>query len=167
MKNVDTKNVVLAVVLTLLVVVVWEYFIGQPMQRRQQEEARLQQQVQQAQQAQQQQPAATPTPGVPGGVGGQKQFASREEAVAGSTQRVKIDAQRLIGSINLVGGLIDDVALRGYRETLDPASPNVDLFSPRGTPVKPADHKTNLENRGPYFAGFGWNEKPGSTSPRS
>ncbi|PRH84044.1 membrane protein insertase YidC [Labrys okinawensis] len=162
MKNVDTKNVVLAVVLTLLVVVVWEYFIGQPMQRRQQEEARLQQQVQQAQQAQQQQPAATPTPGIPGGAGGQKQFSSREEAVAASGQRVQIDAQRLIGSINLTGGLIDDLALRGYRETLDPNSPNVKLFSPRGTPIQAANHHDILENHGPYFAAFGWKAQPGA-----
>ena len=164
MKNFDTKNVVLAVVLTLLVVVVWEYFIGQPMQRRQQQEAQQQQQIQQTLQQQQQQQAATPTPGVPGGAGGQKQFSSRAEAVAASTQRVKIDAQRLIGSINLVGGLIDDVALRGYRETLDPNSSNVDLFSPFGTPVKPADHHANLENRGPYLTVFGWQEKPGSNA---
>ncbi|CAM5772798.1 membrane protein insertase YidC [Labrys miyagiensis] len=162
MKNIDTKNLVLAIFLTLVVVVVWEYFIGQPMQRRQELAAQQQQQQQATQQAQQPAPASgTSTSNVPGATTGQRQFASREDAVA-SSQRVQIDSQRLIGSVNLTGGLIDDLALRGYRETLDPASPNVKLFSPRGTPIQAADHHTIVENHGPYFASFNWTAQPGS-----
>ncbi|GLS22293.1 membrane protein insertase YidC [Labrys miyagiensis] len=167
MKNVDTKNLVLAIFLTLVVVAVWEYFIGQPMQRRQELAAQQQQQIQQQQQAAQpQQPqAAAPATGsgsnVPGVTSGQQQFGSRDAAVEAS-QRVQIDSQRLIGSINLTGGLIDDLALRGYRETLDPNSPNVKLFSPRGTPIQAADHHTIVENHGPYFTYSGWKTAPGA-----
>jgi YidC/Oxa1 family membrane protein insertase len=165
MKNFETKNVILAIFLTLVVVAVWEYFIGQPMQRRQELAAQQQQRQQQQQVAQQQQQTTAPAANgasAPGVSTGARQFASREDAVA-SSQRVQIDSQRLIGSINLTGGVLDDLALRGYRETLDPNSPNVKLFSPRGTPIQAADHHTIVENHGPYFASFGWRAQPGAT----
>ncbi len=31
--------------------------------------------------------------------------------------------------------MIDDVVLKGYRETIDPKSPNITLFSPAGAPT--------------------------------
>ena len=49
----------------------------------------------------------------------------------------------IAGSINLRGGRIDDVSLKNYRETVDPKSPNIVLFSPAGT-------------QNPYYAEFGW-----------
>jgi len=67
---------------------------------------------------------------------------SRDQVLA-QAPRVKIDTPRLHGSINLVGGRIDDLALADYHETVDPKSPEVVLLSPSGT----AD---------PYFAEFGW-----------
>jgi YidC/Oxa1 family membrane protein insertase len=59
------------------------------------------------------------------------------------TPRIRIDTPALHGSIALVGGRIDDVTLARYRETLDPDSPEIVLFSPLGS----AD---------PYFAEAGW-----------
>ena len=166
-KKEDTKNVILAIILTLVVVAVWEYFIGRPMQLRQEEAARQQQITQQVQQQQQQQTATAPAAGAGSapaslqGTNGLRQFTSRADAVAAGN-RVKIDTSRLIGSINLTGASIDDLSLRGYRETLDPTSPNVELFSPLGTPIQPADHVNIVENHGPYFAGFGWKAQPGA-----
>ena len=49
--------------------------------------------------------------------------------------RVKIDTPALFGSIALKGGRIDDVALKAYRETTDPTSPNIVLLSPMGAPA--------------------------------
>lgn len=57
--------------------------------------------------------------------------------------RLTIDTPKLSGSLSLAGGRIDDLALKTYRETLDPASPEVRLLSPVGK-----EH--------PYYAVFGW-----------
>jgi YidC/Oxa1 family membrane protein insertase len=57
--------------------------------------------------------------------------------------RLTIDTPQLLGSISMLGGRIDDLSLKSYRETLDPTSPMVRLLSPVG------------ENQ-PYYAVFGW-----------
>ncbi len=49
-----------------------------------------------------------------------------------SAPRVKIDTPELAGSISLIGGRIDDLSLKSYRETLDPQSDLVRLFTPTG-----------------------------------
>ena len=64
--------------------------------------------------------------------------------------RVKIDTPSLTGSISLKGARIDDLSLVKFRETVDPASPAIVLYSPSGT----AD---------PYYAEFGWVPAAGST----
>jgi YidC/Oxa1 family membrane protein insertase len=51
-----------------------------------------------------------------------------------TTKRVVIDTPSVGGSINLTGGLLDDLFLKAYRETVDPNSPNIALFSPQGGP---------------------------------
>ncbi|ANY18552.1 Membrane protein insertase YidC [Tsuneonella dongtanensis] len=60
-----------------------------------------------------------------------------------SPQRVRIDAPAVSGSIDLVGARIDDLTLKGRRETLKKDSDPVRLFSPAGTPAQ-------------HFAQFGW-----------
>ena len=150
----EHKNTILAIVLSLLVVVGWQYFIGYPQMERQRQEAQLRQQQQQgqsqpgaAQSGATQPGAAQPVPEVPGtpgaaGASAQAQAASRE-AVIGSSPRLAIDTPRLGGSINLKGGRIDDLTLTQYRDTIDPVSPPIVLFSPSGAP-------------GAYYAEFGW-----------
>ena len=64
-----------------------------------------------------------------------------DAALAGG-QRVRIDAPRIAGSIDLATGSIDDVVLKDYRESTADDSDFVRLFSPEGTP-------------GQYFAQFG------------
>ncbi len=63
--------------------------------------------------------------------------------VPAQTPRIRINTPALHGSIALVGGRIDDVTLARYRETLDPDSPEIVLFSPLGSAA-------------PYFAETGW-----------
>ncbi|HMH73019.1 MAG TPA: membrane protein insertase YidC, partial [Bradyrhizobium sp.] len=70
------------------------------------------------------------------------QQASRQEALARS-QRVVINTPRVRGSIALTGGRIDDLSLVQYRETTDPTSAAIQLFSPSGSPQ-------------PFYAEFGW-----------
>src|SRR5271156_833568 len=81
---------------------------------------------------------ATSAPGV-----APAQSAETREAVIAEQPRVKIDTPRLHGSINLLGGRLDNLTLANYHETVDPKSPEVALLSPAGT-----------EN--PYLAEFGW-----------
>ena len=57
----DQKNTLLAIALSAVVLIVWQYFVGMP----QAEKQRQAQQQQQQQQAQKQQPATPPPPGTP------------------------------------------------------------------------------------------------------
>ncbi|CTQ50015.1 membrane protein insertase YidC [Jannaschia donghaensis] len=79
-------------------------------------------------------PPATPggTTVVPGSVAADP-TETRATAIAG-TDRIAIDTPRLTGSISLTGGRIDDLSLKGYRETLDDDSPIVTLLSPASAP---------------------------------
>jgi YidC/Oxa1 family membrane protein insertase len=67
---------------------------------------------------------------------------SRAE-VLGETPRIRIDTPKLHGSVALVGGHLDDLALATYHETIDPKSPEIVLLSPLGT-------------TDPYFIDVGW-----------
>jgi YidC/Oxa1 family membrane protein insertase len=157
----EHKNTILAVVLSILVVVTWQYFIGYPQMQKEREQAALKQQEQSqvqpgATQSSAAQPGATPqAPGVPGVPtaavpSAQAQAASRE-VVVGSTARVAINTPRLGGSIDLKGGRIDDLTLTQYRDTIDPTSPPIVLFSPSGAPDA-------------YYADFGWVPAAGTSA---
>jgi YidC/Oxa1 family membrane protein insertase len=155
----DHKNTILAIVLSLLVLVVWQYFIGFPQMEKQRQEAALKQQQQQSQVQTPGQPATADTPTPQGGV--QPQLPGQgaaptvsqqltREAVLGATPRVKIETPRLSGSVALKGAAIDDLSLTRYHETVDPTSPPIVLLSPQGSPH-------------PFFAEFGWVGGAGAT----
>jgi YidC/Oxa1 family membrane protein insertase len=57
--------------------------------------------------------------------------------------RLTIDTPKLSGSISMLGGRLDDLSLKTYRETIDPKSAEVRLLSPVGKDA-------------PYYAVFGW-----------
>jgi YidC/Oxa1 family membrane protein insertase len=133
----DNRNTILAVILSGLVLIAWQYFYNVP----QMEKQRAQSQTQ-AELAKPTQPAApgstTPqagaTPATPATNAPTQAAAivSRDAAIA-ATPRVKIDTPRLIGSISLKGARIDDLALVKFRDTVDPTSPAVVLYSPSNT----------------------------------
>src|SRR6187549_3965812 len=158
----DQKNMILAIGLSALVLIGWQYFIGMPQMEKQKQEAQLRQQ--------QTQPPATgaqPAPGTPGtppapaapGSPAQPQAAGPQvpgqisapapglqatrQAVIAATPRIAIETPTLNGSIALKGGRVDDLALVKYRETVDPKSPAIVLLSPSGSPH-------------PFYAEFGW-----------
>lgn len=62
--------------------------------------------------------------------------------------RIPIETSELAGSISLLGGRIDDLALTNYRETIDEDADIVRLLKPVGEP-------------GAYFASFGWTATDG------
>jgi YidC/Oxa1 family membrane protein insertase len=139
----DQKNTLLAIVLSIVVLVAWEYFFALPKQR-QQEALQRQQTQSQPLQPGQTTPGA-PQPGTAPQAPGQPaaaQTQTRDAAIAASP-RVEIATPRIKGSIDLKGGRIDDVSLTQYHETVDPASPAIVLLSPSGSPE-------------PFYAEFGW-----------
>lgn len=148
----DQKNMILAIVLSVLILLGFQFFVERPKY----EEQRAQQAQEQAQQAASgtapaagQQSTAPSAPGVPGSAGTATVGESREAALA-LTPRVKIDTPSIQGSIALKGGRIDDVVLTKYRVDLDPKSPPIHLLDPTGL-------------QRPYYAEFGWVAPSGST----
>jgi YidC/Oxa1 family membrane protein insertase len=144
----DNRNTIIAVILSGLVLIAWQYFYNVP----QMEKQRAAQQTQQAElqkSGQSSTPASPSTPPPPAGAAppaapsaAAPAPVSRDTAIA-STARVKIETPSVIGSISLKGARIDDLSLVKFRETVDPSSPAIVLFSPSGTP-------------NPYYAEFGW-----------
>lgn len=151
----DNRNTILAVVLSGLVLIGWQYFFNIPQMERQRAQQQIQSQLANPQPGAapaNSPPATTNTPGVPGAAPGQQPAAativSRDAAIA-AAPRIKIESPRVSGSISLKGARIDDVALNQFRETVDPKSPAIVLFSPSGTAA-------------PYYAEFGWVAAAGS-----
>ncbi|MBW3097568.1 membrane protein insertase YidC [Pseudohoeflea coraliihabitans] len=140
----NNRNYMVAIVLSVLVLIAWQFFYISPKleaerQAAQQEQALSPTGTQPGAQGTSQGdiPAATPGTAAQNGQaipGGQTAApaASRDEAVAGSA-RVVIDTPALTGSINLTGARIDDLRLKEYHEAVDPESPIITLLSPVGT----------------------------------
>ena len=143
----DTRNLILAIVLSAAIMFGWELFFAErpappPEAQRQGEEAQT--------------PAGAPLrpatapgvdvptpPGVPTPLAAAPADTTGRLARSVTGPRVRIASPRLHGSIALTGGRVDDLTLAEYREALDPASPEIVLLSPQG-----AAHA--------YFADFGW-----------
>src|SRR5947199_6662176 len=158
----NDKNTIIAIVLSAIVLLGWQYFIGMPQMEKQRQEAQLKQQQQQQQVPA---PTTTPAPGTapapgtvaqpgappaPGQASPAAQIQTRETVLAASP-RIAIDTPRLKGSIALKGARLDDLALIQYRETVDPKSPPIELLSPSGT-------------ERPFYAEFGWVRGAGTTA---
>jgi YidC/Oxa1 family membrane protein insertase len=149
----DTKNLYLAIALSILVIIGWNYFYAAPqLQKERQTQAQLQQPSTEPQLGA---PSAlpSPSPNAPpqGGVTNESpaSIMTRDAAIA-ANPRVGLDSHALFGSIDLKGAQIDDVSLKAYRETPDPHSPNIVLLSPLGSPA-------------PYYAELGFVNKPGAS----
>src|SRR5271165_2314253 len=140
MNSEDTRNLILAIALSIGVFALWQHFVAGPQYQREQQ-AQMQAQTQ-ANGVGKSEPAspggagAPPqtnpyAPGEPPAPGGG--FGTISEALAASP-RVAIDTPSLGGSIDLKGGKLDDLVLKDYHETVDKKSPLIRLFSPSGAP---------------------------------
>ena len=128
----DSKNLILAVVLSALVLLGWTFAANRFFPTATPQSTKIENGKQQPlPQPQAQVPAATA-----------KALKSRS-AVLGSTPRVRITTPSLQGSINLKGAQIDDLLLVRQKGTIAKDSPPVRLLSPLGAP-------------GAYIASFGW-----------
>jgi YidC/Oxa1 family membrane protein insertase len=135
MNSEDTRNLFLAIALSVLVMAAWQYFYAGPLYQRE-HQAQLQANTP-APKSEAPSPAAPGAPlpatalppGAPAGTASET-----VGQVLGASPRVAIDTPSLGGSIDLKGGKIDDIILKDYRETIDPKSPLIRLFSPPGAP---------------------------------
>ncbi len=141
----NSRNFIIAILLSVAVLVLWQYFFAQP-----QIEAQQQAQEQAAGEALAPEDIPQPVVGedipqpaeaVAGGLAAAA-FATREEAIAAGA-RVRIETPSVTGSINLVGARIDDLRLIRYRATVEDDSPTIVFLSPDTVPDG-------------YFAEFGW-----------
>jgi YidC/Oxa1 family membrane protein insertase len=158
----DQKNMLLAILLSVCVLLGWQYFYATP--KVQQERDR-----QTAIEAQKSKVVAgkpdgaasggsapsapgntsvSGSPPIPGGGSVPVATSVSRQAALSKSKRVKIVTPSLIGSFNLTSGRLDDIKLVKYHETLDDSSPNIVLFSPSRAPH-------------PYFAEHGWVPGPG------
>ncbi len=144
----ETRNVILAIVISLGIMLGFEFFYNAPNRERLAEAQRAQAQLQ----AQQEPSASADTSdGAGAPATSPSGIVTREQALGASSGRIVIDTGEVDGSISLQGARIDDLNLREYRRTLDPASPEVTLLSPINTQFG-------------HDAFFGWESRSGETT---
>lgn len=127
----QTKNMIIAAVLSLVFIGLWDYFYAFPEMDKQRQVVAEQQRI-----------SKIPKLGAPekrqagdgaAAAAGAPVTRTRQAALAASP-RIAIDTRSLSGSIALKGARIDDVSLKSYRETVDPNSPIITLLSPEDAP---------------------------------
>ena len=127
----EQGNLLLAIVLSLLILLGFQYFFESP---------KMEKEVGKKKQLKQTEDSL------------KNNLANLEDEVVGylelddaldKDERIKIDAPRLQGSISLKGIKIDDLTFKDYKETLDEDDKLVTLFKPGST-------------KGGYFSNFGW-----------
>jgi YidC/Oxa1 family membrane protein insertase len=138
----DSKNLILAVVLSALVLIGWTFAANRFFPTANPPSSKVE--------AGKQQPLPQPN-AQPAGPATAKQLQSVSAAL-GSSPRVRIQTPSLSGSINLKGAQIDDLVLLNHRQTIAKNSPPVRLLSPLGAPVA-------------YVAQFGWVASGASQAP--
>src|SRR4051812_42944582 len=134
----DSKNLILAVVLSALVLLGWTWVANKYFPTANPPSTKIENGKSQPLPQPQAQPAGPTTP----------KTVQSIAAALGSGQRVRIETPSLQGSINLKGAQIDDLLLVKQRQTIAKDSPPVRLLSPLGTP-------------GAYVAQFGWTAPAG------
>jgi YidC/Oxa1 family membrane protein insertase len=142
------RNLIIAVVLSMAVLLGWQFFYAGPKMREEQARLRAQQEL-----TEQQHPAgkelAQPAGPAAMAPGAALPDAGAKSDTISASPRLSIDTPSVKGSIALRSGRFDDLVLVKYHLTVDPKSPNVVLLSPD-------------DSAQPYFAEFGWVPAAGS-----
>ncbi|TCT43075.1 membrane protein insertase YidC [Martelella mediterranea] len=132
----NNRNSIIAIALTVLVVLAWQFLFMGPRLEEQRKAEELAQQQEAAQQQTTSNSGSASNTGTTTGtaVGGSSDAVLSQSGTQTETApRVKIDTPSLAGSINLAGARIDDVKLKNYHVTVDKSSPIVTLFAPANT----------------------------------
>jgi YidC/Oxa1 family membrane protein insertase len=139
----QNKNLILATALSFAVILIWFVVFPPPKPDPATDPAEVSAPTDQV--ATTGAPAAAPA-ATPGGTGAAAsstgQVQTPTEALS-QAPRVAIETARLTGSISLLGGRIDDLSLKDYRESLDDDAKIVKMLSPVGTTSA-------------YYALYGW-----------
>ncbi|MDX2144913.1 MAG: membrane protein insertase YidC [Rhodospirillaceae bacterium] len=130
----DQKNIVLAVVLSLIILIGWEvFFAPKPVPQAPADVAAV----------------TAAMPAAPGSLSDGSVPATGDVSAvptpvpAIESPRVSIETPHIKGSLSLTGSRFDDITLLKYRETIDPKSPPIDLLSPASAAK-------------PYYVELGW-----------
>ncbi|MBL4692483.1 MAG: membrane protein insertase YidC [Magnetovibrio sp.] len=160
----DNRNLVLAIVISILILVGFEYLYPKaptPVDSPASTQLNTPQTTTPGMQTPAMDQAQIPT--VPGAVATTPKLQAAQAAAVvaqslsqmlSSSERVSITTPSVTGSIALRGGRIDDLILNLYKETLDADSANIRLLSPRGTEKA-------------YYAEHGWIAPAGVAVPTS
>lgn len=138
----DQKNMLLAIVLSIVILFGFQYFFPQAEQPVADQEITQTNTLQAPSGGQSGDRSLAPQ--IPGGRQDavQQEVQSRTQKLD-ATARITIESPRLSGSLSVQGGRIDDLTMTDYREELDENSPPITLLNPKG-----------LKNA--YYAEFGW-----------
>ena len=136
--NPDTRNMIAAASLSMLVLVGWQLFFVEPELESQRDAYNAAQQANDL-------PSASPE------ATGTTNAVSSASSALGTTvarpvddaKRIRISTPLVSGSLTTKGARIDDVTLTAYQETLDEDSSNITLLR-------------KVSDSQPYFAEFGW-----------
>jgi YidC/Oxa1 family membrane protein insertase len=137
---IDNRNLILAIVFSLAILLGFEFLVNAPQRERLAEQQRQEQALTPDVEAPV--PEIGEAPASPGTLPEAPAAMTRAQALEESP-RLAIDTPSLRGSIALEGARIDDLILKKYRETIEDGSPEIVLLSPSGA-----------ENT--YYATFGW-----------
>ncbi len=133
----QNKNLLLAIVLSSLVMLVWMIFFPP-------QQPPLEEQLPPVASSGETATPPAPTETREGIAAAPEKAASGTQAEAlAKAPRVKIETPELTGSLSLLGGRIDELRLKSYRETIEPDSPLVTLLRPADQPK-------------PYYILHGW-----------
>ena len=136
----DSKNLILAVVLSALVLLGWSWAANKYFPAANPPSTKVVNGKQQ--------PLPQPQPNTQPSAPSTPKALQTVSAALASSPRVSIRTPSLLGSINLKGAQIDDLLLLRQKQTIDKNSPPVRLLSPLGAP-------------GAYIAQLGWTTQGG------
>lgn len=161
--NNDTRNIIMAVTLSTLVLFGYDYFFHakdiptDTLDDQNTSSLSSQGHVSSTSVAQDTGDTVAPPPGGPHADSAKQDspvvYPSKSAYLAhNASSLIGLSTPSLKGSLNLVGGSLNDVTLTKYRVSLSPDSPKVDLLMPAGT-------------LNPYYITFEWSSPDGSVTP--
>ena len=138
MQNENARNTIIFVVCTVAILLIYQFLVLQPQAERRKAAAKAAERPPAVEEA----GKTGAAPGVLSSSGAPR-YADRRQALA-AAPRIAIDTPGtegetdskggVKGSLSLRGARIDDLFLKGYHDTVDRSSPNVELLRPEGLP---------------------------------
>ena len=139
----NTKNMIIAAVLSLIFIGGWDYFYAMPEMNKQRQALTEQQRISKIPKLGAPEKRQAGAPADSAGVVAAKPVVKTIEAALADSPRVTVDTKSISGSIALKGARLDDISLKNFRETVDPHSPIIRLLAPE-------------EGPNPYYAELGY-----------